>query len=187
MSAHRNFEDTPEFRLGQWGEELVAAQMEAVGFLVDRTANRQPRDGKGPRLAGRESTPVLPDLRGVWRGRVHLWVEVKTKSHAELGRITNKLEHCVDLISWNAVRDYQVAVGEPVFLAVVEANTAAIIMRHIDQLKPRKDSPRPIHGQPCMFFTREQFKEDGISYLVRCAERMLQRRPDAGDTAQGEL
>lgn len=171
-----NFEDTPEFKLGRWAEDLVEQECIRAGFKVDRTADHAKTNGRGPRVIGTEGALVLPDFRNTWRGTIALWLEVKGKTQATLGRNSGKLEHGIDLKSWTDCHDIRRDTGEPVFLVICEKDTGCILARDIARLTPRADCPTLNRGKRMMLFAREQFREGGIDHLVRIAERLRLRR-----------
>jgi hypothetical protein len=171
------FEQTPEYLLGRRGEMTVMDRLVKRGHWVTDTASLPPEHGHGPRVHGRgEMVPAdLDVVLRPWGFRVLL--QVKTKTRADMGRITHELEHGFSWLDWLEYREAEKQFGAPVFVVVVELRPRlAILAQRVSQLRVRADCPTLNNGQQMAYFPRSQFAEDGIARIERCAEQTTARR-----------
>ena len=103
---------------------------------------------------------VLTDMQIY--GKRYGWLEVKAKSHANLYRNWDRLEHGIDHRVWMNYLRLQDASRMPVYIVIFELDTQIVIMRDAHTLrsagKPRNGSS---YGKPMINFDRDLFATVG--------------------------
>ena len=133
-----DFRETSVFKRGSAGERLVAALLQSRGWFILPAYDYSGEGGNtAPRLQGELAGYVAPDILAARNGKC-IWVEVKTKEHADYTRVTDRMEHGFSLRHLEAYRGIQEITGIPVWLAIYEEDTGDIRMERIDSLpEPR--------------------------------------------------
>lgn len=151
------FRATSEFQRGRNGERLVADYLQRAGWYVIASYDFSGEDGeKAPRLLGWTDSAVLPDL-DISKAGSRMWVEVKTKAAANWTRITNRFEHGIPLRHYLDYLRVERETGCPVWLAIHEEDTDALLIQRLQRLSKR-ESNSGVMG-PMVFFARDDFKE----------------------------
>lgn len=121
------------------GEKIVAEMLRRSGcFVIQSYAGDDAN--KAQKMQGIGRSYVIPDLN-VARDGWWFWVEVKTKKEPTPQRETQIEEHGIPLHHWEDYREVQRITGAPVFLAIVEECSGAVLMRRLDSLgEPRTDA-----------------------------------------------
>lgn len=137
------FEDTPEYKKGEIGQEIVNGMLLRSGWTLNKTYE-QTGEGGAPKVYRMEehgvlASIVLPDL-DVWRcsGKKweRRWVEVKTKGKADWTIKTRTYDHGINRRHWNSYLDIQEGSGFQVYLFIYDMSKGNIIVRPISQLAP---------------------------------------------------
>lgn len=132
MTTQATFEQ--HLAQGRTGEAIVTRWLQGQGFGVIPSYDFTGSDGDvAPKLKFLSRSLVVPDLDVCRSGR-RCWVEVKNYYHAAFNR--SKQIH-VHGIKARHHRDYlrvQAATGDPVYLAIVERDTGAILVGRLDAL-----------------------------------------------------
>ena len=156
------FCDTPEFKRGQVGEDVVAKRLCEMGYSVFRASDSSGRyNAHAPQLQafGARGVPV-PDL-DVSRHRRRFWVEVKTKSRAAVYRIWGcRAVHGIDSRCFQAYCAVERATGSPVWLAVYELDSKKVLIGRMTELS--KDGCSRLgndHGEEMVYIARDAFTE----------------------------
>lgn len=130
-----DFRESPYFKKGRSGEQLVAGLLQEQKWWVVPSYDYAGDDGnKAPRLQGLNSGYVLPDLDVSREGR-RMWVEVKTKAEATFHRLTGQWEHGLPLRHWNDYQRVQVITGCEVWLFIFEEKRNDILFNSVDVLR----------------------------------------------------
>jgi hypothetical protein len=154
----RTLADGLEF--GEPAAQRAAEELVRDGWMVKRLDQLPVVDGRGPRILG--SDLPFPDLEATKRGRA-VAVEVKRKSGATWGRLSQQLEHGIDRRAYDGYCDYQRRTGLPTFVVIVEP--AGVFAARITELGVRHSA---IDGTPMVFWPRSQMSSDWLTRLNRC-------------------
>lgn len=113
--------DSPEFRVGRWGEREVARWLESQGFyVVPLTAIQEwNRHHRAPMAEGESHSIILPDL-DVWGKDGSRFVEVKTKQTASHYRKTGTFDHGIAEDNFLAYLECEKLSGKEAWLAICE-------------------------------------------------------------------
>jgi len=131
-----DFKASEEYQRGHTGERIVAAFLQRRGWYVIPSYNFSGEDGNiAPRLFGLRDSFIVPDL-DIAKGGLRIWVEVKTKSAATFTRLTGRLEHGIDKRHCDQYLKIQIITGDPVYLAIVELDTKALLLSSLTELMP---------------------------------------------------
>lgn len=119
------FKDSPEWRLGRWGENHVRQWFERCGYFVVPTNCIE--DGGAPRLTGLLDSYVLPDIQVAYEG-VLRWVECKTKTRACWYQKAGEWRHGIGLRLWLDYLAVEHATGLPGHLAIVQLQPERMLL-----------------------------------------------------------
>lgn len=133
------FEDTKEYRLGSWAEEVAEKLLQKSGFSI---CSKGLFTGEGaPKVRGqfngRVFTAVMPDIDAAIDGK-RFWIEVKGKTTCGYYRKYRCYTHGVRKRLWAEYQKIQDHFGTPVFLMVVEKSTGNFLVQRIDTLDQRR-------------------------------------------------
>lgn len=150
-------------------ENWAADRLRADRWSVIRLADQPPGDGHGPRLDGLN----LPDLQVMKHG-ITLAVEVKGKTAATFGRLSEEWEHGIDRGSWDSCLEYDRRYM-PTYLLIVEAGQSwagrdAYVAR-VNTLGVRESA---IGTRPLVYWPRSQMHHDWLGVLNRAVNQRLQ-------------
>jgi len=147
VSTHSNFDDN--LRQGREGEAIVTRWLQERGYGVIPSYDFTGSDGDvAPKLKFLTRSLIVPDL-DVCRGGNRVWVEVKHYSHAAFNNSKQIDVHGLKAAHYRQYLQVQKATGCPVFLAIVERNTGAILIGRLDALPWFPCQCRPCQlGQP---------------------------------------
>ena len=128
------FRDRPEFLRGRNGEHLVADRAKRKGWFVIPSYDYGGEDGnKAPKLEGLNRGIVVPDL-DIARDGQRRWVEVKTKQAPTLTRVTNRMEHGINVRHWESYREVERITGCKVFLVIYEEESGDVLGASLDAI-----------------------------------------------------
>jgi hypothetical protein len=147
--------DREEFKRGRIGERIVALIMRSCGYFVIPSYDYGGSDGnKSPKMQGPKLALVIPDLDVVRGGKRH-WVEVKTKDHADFTRMTDQLEHGIDLRHFEHYQRVESESGCDVVVSVFEESTGDVLASTLRRIaKAGRLSPRFNCGRGGYFWPR---------------------------------
>lgn len=174
-----SFYRTPEWKLGDEGQRLVAELLRRKGYWVVPSYDFSGTDGdKAPKMIGPGPSLVLPDL-DVARDGMRMWVEVKTKRNGPtLHNNTNTWEHGFSRRHFDHYRQVQVITGNRVFVIFYEANTGRMVGHWLSRLaKLKRDSMSRRMGA-MVFFPLSELMEVGD--MIPSAGKQT---PDSGGPA----
>jgi len=116
------FEQTPEFLLGESGEDVVIAFLKSKGWHIvpSRDYNKDKGGSKAPCLQGETTGFILPDLDISCPRRGRRWVEVKTYNTSPFNRAHKINVHGVNVRHYRDYRSVEQITGAPVWLFVYE-------------------------------------------------------------------
>lgn len=153
------FRETPQFKLGAEGEQIVKKLLLENGWLIIPSyAYTGPGQDKAPRMEGMNTFFVIPDLDICKLGR-RRWVEVKTKTEASWTHVTQKFEHGIPLRHYYHYLEVQRATGCPVWLFVYELAAKILLYSSLNALiydVRIYDGPKMSRGGMA-FFPRDSF------------------------------
>jgi hypothetical protein len=113
------FAERPEVIRGRAAEIAVSQWLQRRGWAVLPAYDYSGRDAdKAPRMESTERPLVVPDLLAARKGAT-AWFEVKRKTHADLTRMTGRLETGIAWRLWDHYHDVRVRTGLPVWVVFV--------------------------------------------------------------------
>lgn len=150
--------ETPQFKMGRRGEQVVAAMLRELGFWVIPSYDYAgPNGDRAPSLHGRDGDLAVPDLDLARNGH-RRWVEIKTKSSATFTYKTRQLEHGIDWNAYQRYLDVQDITGVEVWLAFYERDTGEVLHQSLDHLATvvRRDEGTKMSRYGMAFFPRTE-------------------------------
>ena len=163
------FRQSPEFKKGRTGEQLIAGMLQKQGWYVIPSYDYSGEDGdKAPKLEGVDNAYPVPDL-DISKGGSRRWAEVKTKAAATYTHITKRLEHGIPKRHFESYLKVQEITGCPVSLFVYEEDTGEVLYGSLDELaKVKRDYAGGKMSKGGMaFFPRDAMK---LFACVRCGD-----------------
>lgn len=150
MLSQQEFEATPDFRLGRWGEDVVRKhvlnsggmimstrdflkQQDATDAFDDLQEDIKQQSRRGPSLEGKYHQETLTDFVAFVKGKAW-WIEVKTKSR--IYKWDGKRVHGVDKHHFESYGRLQEIVGAPVLLVFVCNESDAVLRATYNLLQP---------------------------------------------------
>ena len=129
-----DFHQQPNFLKGRSAEVATAQILKQRGWHVIPSYDYSGEDGKkAPKLEGSSRSHIIPDL-DVSKEGARLWIEVKTKSHAILRRVTQCLEHGIEYRHWKDYLEVQRITNTQVWLFIHEEDTGDILFQSLTEL-----------------------------------------------------
>jgi hypothetical protein len=126
--------ETPEFKMGRRGEQVVAAMLRSLGYWIIPSYDYAGPDGdRAPSMRSDDDALPIPDLDTARRGS-RRWVEVKTKSTATYTRMTAQYEHGIDLDKFVRYLDVEETGGVEIWLTFYELDTGLVLHQSLDHL-----------------------------------------------------
>ncbi len=128
------------FSIGDVGQELVARELRARGFLTLSSASYV-SGSKAPMLKGGKDSLIAPDLlvaksllvNGKPDGRSH-WAEVKTKTTCGWRKDRNRAEHGLEARHYEQYLLVQEVTGLTVVVFVLELDTLQVLSQQLSLL-----------------------------------------------------
>lgn len=150
--------DKVEFRRGYNAESVLADCLRDDGYFVHITADLEERGHRGaPGARSGNNFITLPDLDVASKGH-RAFVEVKYKSEASFTIKTGRYEHGFGLRKYRMYCQAQQTYGTPVYIAVIEGKTGAVLMATLDELGvPRIYDGNKMDAGGMAFFPRGAF------------------------------
>lgn len=153
------FRETPEFKRGRQGEQLVAAWLQSRGWwIIPSYDYNGGGEEKAPRLQGARKGLVIPDL-DISKNRTRLWAEVKTKSAATFYRKLARDEHGIAMRLWEHYHEVQKITGCQVWIFIVEESTKTLLAESLDVLDLEMRESHSESMGAMIFWPRASFKE----------------------------
>jgi hypothetical protein len=153
------FKDSPEYKKGASGEQLVARELMARMWYILPSYDYSGRENnKAPRLEGLKGRYVLPDLLA-FRDALARWWEVKVKASATYTRIKKRLEHGIPRRHYDDYLAVERITGIPVYLFVIEEDTGTMLYGKLSELAREKrvySGDKMSYGG-MVFFSRNAF------------------------------
>jgi hypothetical protein len=159
LSHASEFRQLETFKRGRNGEQVVAGWMMDRGWHVIPSYDYSGEDGnKAPKMAGKHSAYVLPDLDVAQNGK-RLWAEVKTKAEPTLHRKTGTLEHGISLRHFREYKQIETITGCAVYLFVYEECSGDLLMKPLGEESQGRAYDGKVMGRGGMiFWPRASFK-----------------------------
>ena len=143
--------NTPELKLGREAEVILREWLKQQGYVLLPASLIE--QGGAPMLNGKNLKLILPDNLS-WKEGQPGWVEVKTKSHPTLhNNPPHRWEHGFPLRQWRAYCQVQEITKIPVYLAVLELETAILLIGSLSTLA-RGERLSEINKEPHIFLNR---------------------------------
>jgi hypothetical protein len=152
-------EDTPQYKRGREGERRVMRLLKGLGYMCIPSADYvgSATHPSAPKLKGASESLVLPDIDACKDGQ-RAWVEVKTKTHAVLHRISGKYRHGMERRNWEQYVAVQERTGTETYVVIYEITSGEVLAAPVDHLKNCIwYGQGPGFPRPMVFWERDEF------------------------------
>lgn len=127
------FSETPEYQAGLVGEDVAYACWIRDGYYVVRTRDFTTAYERAPMMHHAINPQVLPDFL-LFRDGYALWIDCKAKTHPNLYRNANRLEHGIDLRRARGYEQTEAETGLPLWIVVCELDSGLLLCRRLREL-----------------------------------------------------